>query len=359
MILLIMGISAYSQSNPCQPECQYGPVQLFTYKVCSALDMNGDPQMAAFVMIYYRTMTCNGVTSLQMENLVFIDDRQYWIDELPPLYGNYPTYDPDFICTINRPATEAEIIQALKDALQAAMVSLNLQTDIRVYFKGSCQSMVDLDFPEGFVVQYNDSTGHDTIPVSSLGRIAQFVPCNTVCCNILYQMRIHTAEDGYTFIEYVPGPVESPTQTCEDMPLPVYRNVAEKFRMYIMNPVTGQWEEKEGTPVGQESCKLFCDAMSAPGPFNAFFTTDVVEPGTGEHPLTLSASPTLFDSYIRFTGSLPISQVVMYDMSGREVLRKADLSDHTLNTDGIPKGIYFVQVYFTDNMVKTIKVMKP
>jgi hypothetical protein len=333
----------------CNNDCQFGPMKLFTHTICEAHD-GPDTYPAAFVLIYYQDVTCNGVTTVKLHNLVFIDDRNYY----GPPYLNFQD-----ACLIS-PASysNAQIMQALSNAISAALVSLNITTDIEVLFKGSCTSRTNITFPtRGFVLQPRDSGAADTVWISQMANLAQFVPCNEQCCKITYRMEIREAEEGYTFIVFVPHSIEGNEAECQNSLNPDYNTYEEKLKLTVMLP-DGGTEEVEAVANSQEQCQMLCDRMSAPGPFDANFTTDVREIAGQKIPLALSANPTLFSSYIRFSGSQPISRIMVYDISGNLVMEKPRLNNNELNTSSLKNGIYFIQAYFPGEVVKTIKVMK-
>jgi hypothetical protein len=45
-------------------------------------------------------------------------------------------------------------------------------------------------------------------------------------------------------------------------------------------------------------------------------------------------------------------------MSGKKVISTTHLENDELNTTELKPGVYFIQVYVSDNIVKTIKVAK-
>jgi hypothetical protein len=75
-------------------------------------------------------------------------------------------------------------------------------------------------------------------------------------------------------------------------------------------------------------------------------------------PLEYSANPTLIDDIIVFTANQPIQKVAIFSMDGKKVNTSKSLENNILNTSELKNGIYFIQVSFSDTLVKTIKVVK-
>jgi hypothetical protein len=98
--------------------------------------------------------------------------------------------------------------------------------------------------------------------------------------------------------------------------------------------------------------------MADAPPLNQGFTTDLKENKNNLAKLELTANPTLFNAFIRFSSSSSIKKVIVYDMSGKKVISTTHLENDELNTIELKPGVYFIQVYVSDNIVKTIKVAK-
>jgi hypothetical protein len=97
--------------------------------------------------------------------------------------------------------------------------------------------------------------------------------------------------------------------------------------------------------------------MAPPSP--STFTTSNNELNNKQIPLEFSANPTVINDYLKFTTNKTIAKIMVFNTAGKKVMNINSPENNEINTSELKQGAYFVQVYFTDNNVKTVKVVKP
>lgn len=302
-------------------------------------------QPCVFVFVTYHIMTCDdGSTKVFVDDAVYVDDRDYWLTLYTPNVYNTLTCSPP------------SIGDALKNAINNLVSSLGIPNDVEVIFKGSCSSLVTLSFPNGsFITQPANDLGiahviHFTPGVS----IVQQAPCNDACCKVQYEYRVIDAENGITHSVWVPISFEGDDRTCQDAELPDYNAFPNKIEAQILDPNTNTYITITGIAIGYAPCLLFCRRYNVPKPPDAILSSGI----TKGIPLEFSANPTLVNNFIHFTSNKSIKKVAVYDMSGKIVLQTYKLNNNEIKTSELKNGMYFLQVYFIDNDVKTIKIVK-
>jgi hypothetical protein len=372
-ILSIFMSRGFAQPHLCQDPCPPGPLMSKTIDLCKfnwSGTVNGFPDNLTnapyvFVIINYRLRTCNGVTSVVIEDYVYVDNRDYWINNCfagsvvqPPIAsaiaGN-PCLYPD-------PASANDIKQAVKDAIQLLLADLAIpQSYLDVYFKGACYSMVKLIMPAGsFWAHEPDDLGRrDTTFFSGNTTVQQRIPCNDACCKVTFQIKVITLANGETTYTYKAISYEGDGPSCDMQPLPDYNAYNPKLEATMFDPVTGQTITVNGMFAGQEPCQLTCPQYCYSGPPTAAKTTIATDLASVDAPLEFSASPTLVNNFIRFKSNKPILKILVYDVTGRIVMNSSVLDNsNELNTSELKKGPYFITVYFTGNESKNVKILK-
>lgn len=364
-LLAIFATALLSYAQPlCEP-CQHtvSPEYTYMHVICSTgpLPASCDPNLAGqdipflFVIVTYRVVSCPGANDqLLVNGVVLVDDRQGFEAACPGITSGCGA--PPF------PLSSAYILQQLQNGIGAAVSNLGLNTDIDVIYKGSCNSMVRVTFPEKvYMLQgRGDAPGVDTVWINPESEIWQTVPCNDVCCKVKYKFEIVTAADGETTMTWKADSWEGADLSCPNAPLPDYNTSNRRLTAYT--PGTPP-QEVHPAVMEQTSCSVFCDHMGSPPPPPDIvpgapgFSTDVAEI-KDQLPLRLTADPTLCSNYIRFSTNKPITRVAVYDISGKRVIDTNTLANNELLTSGLKNGVYYVQVYFSENEVKTIKIMK-
>lgn len=377
-----------AQSSLCEDPCPPGALQWAEIPLCwftldpgstpagyNSADFQNVPYV--FVHIGYRLRTCNGVTSIIIDDYVFDDHAESWFNNYfvtPP--NTMPTYQPlveaviaNSGCAYNSSSggsygqpTQAQIKQGIKDAIEKllAQVGNPAQANYDIYFKGSCRSLVSLSFPTGsyFVYGRGDLPGFDTVYTSSYSTIVQSIPCDPGCCKVSYNWRTVTLANGETISKWVAvsSASDAGAGSCENQPLPDYSNYPNKLEANAPGGGT-----VTGTVVSQSSCTIMCSYFYSPPPSPeaplASVGSDIV---SQDQALQITAAPMPFDNFIRLSGNKAInnSVVVVYDINGKKVLNTSCLENGQLNTSELKTGVYFIHVLLPDNTLKTIKAIK-
>jgi hypothetical protein len=377
-LILITLISIVFNSKAQQPPCEGGCVQvsqgtyidvLCRYNWSGTYDDGVNPPVVIsinnepciFVMVNYTIFNCNGVQKLQIDGTVFFNNQQAFNEAY---LSQQPFVQPALSngeITNTSPCafySNADIIQAQINAVGKLVATLGIPANVDVYYKGSCFSLVEIQWPAGATKTYpaggdNPTGGPITIKLSN-SKTTISIPCNDACCKVTYEYRIRTTSTGLTEFYYQPtyAPAD---ESCSMSPLPDYNNYPYRMDAEVIDPVTGVKTTVYGSVINQEPCELICNKYNAPPPGS--FTTDVKNI-TEKHVLELTANPTLFNSFIKFTANKAIKNVTVYDMTGKKVMTTTLPENNELNTVELKQGQYFIQVNFIDNSVKTIKVMK-
>lgn len=351
-VCIVFNTSA--QSHLCDDHCPPGPMQWTTITLCDATHPGPPPETGptVFVMIGYRIRTCNGITSIIIDNYVVVDNRNY-------LTSLGFIVNPS--CTIPNPMSSADLKQASTDAINQLIGQIGnpSQGNYEVYFKGACYSLVQLSFPDGafFPGTPHDLGQIDTFYVSSGSTVTQAIPCNDVCCKVTYQWKVVTLSNGETISRWVPISYEGDGGNCENQPMPDYNSYNPKLEATIFDPNTGQYTTVTGTVVNQEPCELTCPRFVASPPPSPL-TSIKIDLSKADANIQLSASPIPFSNFIQITSNKPLTKIVIYDMKGRKVMTLNKLENGEINTSELKEGVYFIQVYFDNNNVKSLKVIK-
>jgi hypothetical protein len=376
-----------AQSPICGDTCQPGPQQWVEIPLCwfdyfypgyppsgpSPQTFTHNPYV--FVELAYRIDACHSPASIIIDDYVFVDDADFWINNyfLQPPGPTWPIghdlgaenaislstcgYESSTPGTYV-PPTLAQIKQAIHDAIEMLLKQLGNPAlgSYNIYFKGSCRSLVGLSFPTGdYIVGDSDDLGHrDTFYLSPGSIVYQSIPCSDVCCKVNYQWQEVTLADGTTISRWVAVSSATDGGDCAGQGLPDYNLYTPKIK--AQRPGGGT---DSGTVVSQYPCELLCPQFYAPPPTGPSTTvgSDIVPK---DHALQLSAGPLPFNNYIRFTSNKAMNKVVVtvYDLNGKKVLNASCLENGQLNTSELKAGTYFIQVWFPDNTMKTIKAIK-
>jgi hypothetical protein len=376
-LLALIFNTAFSQQQSCNNSCTIGPTQSYTHVVCSGLfngaytpSGGGAPVSITnlkvdyvFVVVTYNIITCpNGRSTIQIVGTCFIDHRSFlsggiWVS------GPLGEYCPGTLSPPTSTCTTPTILQAQLDAINGLVVSFGLSADVDVYFKGSCNSMVQIEWPQGSYNNYTVTT--ETTSGSTTGTLRVelsnttsyvSVPCDEACCMVTFKYKIRQTSQGYTESYYVPTYSPVPND-CASNPIPNYASYPDKPSAYIDDPILGT-TQVFGTVVGQTPCEPICNRYMAP-PSPSTFTTSNNELNNKQIPLEFSANPTVINDYLKFTTNKTIAKIMVFNTAGKKVMNINSPENNEINTSELKQGAYFVQVYFTDNNVKTVKVVKP
>ncbi|MFZ4797573.1 MAG: T9SS type A sorting domain-containing protein [Bacteroidia bacterium] len=387
LIISIIFMGLYNSNAQTTPPCENGCIEVskgtYIAEICKYnwigyyINPAADPLLypggivplsitnapCVFIMVNYTIFNCNGISKLQIDGTVFIDNTNAFNQSYSD--PSWTGLSPSIGCIISNttPCTfisnPANIIQAQINAINKLVASLGIPANLDTYFKGSCNSLVEIQWPAGAFITYppggdNPTGGPITVNLSN-STTTESVPCNEACCKVTYEYRIRTASNGET--EHYYQPTYAPAdETCSNSPLPNYNTYPNRLSATVIDPITGLSSTVYGTVIGQHPCELICNKYNAPPPTGCF-TTDVKDV-TKTIPLEFSANPTLVNNFIKFTTSKMIKNVMVFDMTGKKVMNITTPDSNELNTAELKEGTYFIQVYFTDNSVKTIKVVK-
>jgi len=345
----------FSQGSLCKDPCPPGPIIYRTIPHCYLLDNNNNPVPSVFTIIAYRIRNCNGVSTTIIENFVVVDERDYYLNTLRF------TIDNTRPCLLPSPLLESDLLALSAEAV-SALVSLNGNAQLGpydLYFKGACRSLVELEFPTGSFFTTgapNDFGIIDTFYLSNQTYIYQSIPCHDICCKITWNYDIINMENGETQTIWYPISVEVDTSSCNSQSLPNYLLYDKKIEANMYNPISGVYEKVKGVPIKQYECRLSCGYYGIPLP--GFLTSVETDISPDISNIELKASPIPFNNSIKLSTNKPIKEVNFYDMKGKIVLNIKNLNDGEINTNQLERGIYFIQVNFGGNIIKTIKVIK-
>ncbi|MFN4083296.1 MAG: T9SS type A sorting domain-containing protein [Bacteroidia bacterium] len=314
---------------------------------------------AVFVMIIFKLRTCNGITSIIIDNYVVVDRRDLL---------RYLDFTINLNCTIPEPMTAIDLQQAVVDAINRLLSQLGnpTQGQYEIYFKGACYSLVQLSFPNGaFFTSTPDDLGKiDTFYLSANSTITQSIPCcddpnNQCCCKVTYRWQVVTLSNGETISKWVPVSIDGDNSNppCASRPIPNYTSYTPKLEAQIFDPVTGLYQTVNGNFISQTPCEMKCPRF-IPSPPEYPITSVKTDLGNQDANIQLTASPIPFGNYIKISSNKPILKAVVYDMKGKKVLRENKIENGQINTAELKEGVYYIQVYFDNNNVKTLKVIK-
>ncbi len=369
LVTLIFSTNIKAQSNLCEDPCPPGPKLWKTIPLCQVFnyptfDGNGNAIVirevnTVFVEIAYRIRICNGITSFIIEDYVFVDSRNFLV-----------TIDPWFVtaigstpCGYPNPPTTSSIKRAIQEAIQIFLGMMGNPSvgNHDVFFKGSCNSMVVLSFPDStFFTSAPDDLGMtDTFYVNSSSTVSQFIPCEDVCCKVTYNWQVVTLSNGETTSRWVAisSVGEGDEVNCSSQVLPDYNTYSGKLTGKKFDPISGTYIDVQGNVVQQEPCDLICPRLLAPPPPD--FTTSIKSDLSKDaNKIDVNASPVPFNNFLKVNSNKEILKVLIYDLNGRVLLQSNSLDGDRINTTEIKNGIYFLQVEFANDIVKTIKVIK-
>lgn len=254
----------------------------------------------------------------------------------------------------------------IQSAITEAITRLVNQTrassrrDYEVSFKGSCFSLVTLTFPDGafFVGTPDDAGTVDTFNLSAGSMITQKIPCNEVCCKVSYRWQKTSLINGQTISRWTPISFEGDSDDCANQPAPDYNSFSSQLEATVYDPLTGQYNTVKGSLVSQTACELICPRIMAPPPPINSLTSVKTDKNNKDENLQLSASPIPFNDFIKITSNQVIAKAVFYDLKGRKVLTISKIENGEINTSELKEGVYYIQVYFEGNQVRSLKVIK-
>jgi len=345
--LMFFSFGKVKAQSLCDDPCPPGPLFWQTITLCTQKNLSPpyDQGPAVFVTIAYRIRTCNGVSSIIIDNYVVVDSRN--------TLSGFQTNPP---CNYPIPMSTIDLEQAAKDAIAILLGQLGnpAQGNYEIYYKGSCNSLVKLSYPAGaFIVGAPDDLGQSQIfRIPTGSTVAVWIPCDDACCKVTYNWQLITTSNGETTWKWLPISYNSDGADCASQPLPDYNSFPNKLEAQLPDGSTST-----GTVVSQEPCQPHCPRFVAPPPPSPL-TSVKTDLSKQEENIQLTASPIPFNNFIQLSSNKPILKVVVYDMKGKKVLNTTKLENGELNTSELKEGIYFIQLHFENNIVKSLKVVK-
>jgi hypothetical protein len=314
-----------------------------------------------FVLITYREINCNGNNSLLIDDVVFIDESEFYRS-----YGGVH-------CVVRTPIVDVinlapdPTYNDIKDAIRISIDSLisesGLETSIDLYFKGACNSLVTLKFPEGTFFSHspNDLGVYpDTTWLHENTTITQTVPCNDTCCKVTYEYQIVSATNGETKSKFVPVSLSGNSQNCSGHTPINYDTYPYRLIGKKINPSTGAYETSNYTEISFNTCEIicvYCTNTSSVSLLKRSFITDKLD-SNYKNNFELNTWPTLFNNFIKFQCSEKIEKLAIYDASGNNILNTNLDSENLLHTESFKTGLYYIQIFLPSDIIKTIKVIK-
>lgn len=380
-LVTITSLNSSAQSPLCEDPCPPGPKLTAKIDLCNfnwSGTVNGVPETINeaffFVFINYRLRTCDGITSIIIDDYVFVENSDWWNNLYFPsgtdvdgtivgVPNNLQLVSPASISNCKYlPLNAANIDLAITDAINKLVNNVGAQSQgsYEVYFKGSCNSLVGLKFPDGsFFLSGNENGGTDTSFVSSKSTLNQMIPCNDACCKLTYEWRPderYPLENGETISVLVITSVGGDPEQCQNQPLPNYATSPNALKLYVLNSSTGQYELKTGELLEQLPCELACSKWDVSLPTNSLYLkSDIIKDATS---FDLRVNPTLADNFVEISSAQKIEKITFIDLSGRLVKKITQFDGDKIKIDDLKTGYYFIQVFTTKGDVKSIKIKK-
>lgn len=374
-VFFLFAFSVSAQVPPCNNPCPPGAQQSTIITLCSfnwsgMVTCPGQPPYpytlsnAPFiqVIINYRIKDCAGVKSVLIDDYVYVDNSDYWINDCFNGCSTSPSIASAIAasgCGYPVPPTSNSIKTAVAAAIAQLLTNLNISTQasLEAYFPGSCYSLVHLSFPSGsFWTQANDLGGTDTIKLSPGTDVTQSIPCDPSCCKVTYKLKVITLANGMTQYTWIAVSYDAGAgPPCDANPLPDYNVFPNKLTATVIDPLTGLPTTVYGTLTSQDPCTLTCPSICMPPGLKAGISTDISKEAIQ---LELLVGPTLVNNFVRIKSNKTLTKVQLFDISGRQVLSLNKVETGEINTSELKAGTYFMQMIFNTNEQRTVKLVK-
>ncbi|MCC6371354.1 MAG: T9SS type A sorting domain-containing protein [Bacteroidia bacterium] len=376
-IFLLFARSAFAQLPPCDNPCPPGAQQFSIIPLCS-FSWNGTvtcmgPPVSTYtyslnnmpfiqVIINFRIKDCAGVKSVLIDDYVYMDNSDYWINDCFNGCATNPSISSALAssgCGYPTPATSNSIKTAVAAAINQLLTNLGISTQasLEVYFPGSCYSLVHLSFPAGsFWTQANDLGGTDTIRLSPGSDVTQSIPCDPSCCKVTYKQKVITLANGMTQYTWIAMSYQAGAgPPCETNPIPDYNLFPNKLTATVIDPLTGMPTTVYGVVTSQDPCTLTCPSICMPPGLRAGISTDINKEAVQ---LELLVAPTLVNNFVKITSNKALSKVQVFDVNGKQVLLLNKVETGEVNTSELKPGTYFMRITFNENEQQTVKILK-
>lgn len=345
-ILLILSISLFPNLSNGQPNaCDCEPVTTLKHFVyvteCSPPDMpinnnsdcgTWDPNCMCYitstplsaVILEYTETVCGGNIAIVFKSATFFGPMY-----ASPTPGNFGNQSRDY------PLAQ----QALLSSLGSANLSF-------VYPAG-CQTVASVTYPDPSPCYYFWPEGplagkiQAIVNLGNPSPILELLPCEGEnCCRLDYTYDVNTHR--YTLVNF------NPIQPCPANPPTI---TTKQFHCMDINnrPIT-----YTGTVTYPRPCESYCGAE-----LNTLFKTSKeskFEPLPDFAKFNISPIPAKDNIY--FSSTENISKIEIYDMSGKKIEKVFLVEKDKLNISDLAESTYYVKIYFDNNSLRTIKIIK-
>jgi hypothetical protein len=233
-----------------------------------------------------------------------------------------------------------------KEAQQALLNSIGGSAQSIVH-PAACRTMAEVTYPNPSPCYYFWPEGPLAGQVQSMvnlgipSPILELLACDGEnCCKLDYTYDVNTGR--YTNVSFPQNIV------CPSLPPTI---ITKTFECLDRNnkPVT-----YTGTVTFPYPCESYCNAAlntlfktSNNADFRAF--PDLQE---------LSLSPIPAKDFITFSNIDNVSKIELYNTSGKKIEQNFNLNSKKIDISEIVNGVYFVKVFFNDNGMRSIKIIK-
>ncbi len=334
-----------AQTDPCG--CTTTSTKLsYTYQVPSSMciNSNGDQEFA-YVVINYTLVQCGPDIGIMFSSATFIAPS-----------CNLGYFNSSNINTAYR-AAQQDVLD-LYPTINGGIMDW-------VYPSG-CISKAKVSWPPNITCYTFYPEGPKAGQVSYIyqlnDRTENLLPCDGEnCCTFTYSYNVGTGR--YSFISKTPDIV-----CTSDLLL-----TTDTLRCFDINGI-------EQTYIGTVTSHLDCESYCDPA-FNLLIKTDIdktiktigkentngilqnTKNGSNSFkpfpdPMDFKLAPTLAHDNVTFSDIKSIEKIVVYDLTGKQVMEQSVFENNNLNISKLKEGVYNVRVYFLNTGIRTIKIMK-
>lgn len=169
----------------------------------------------------------------------------------------------------------------------------------------------------------------------------ELLPCDgDNCCQLDYTYDVNT--NRYVLVSF------PHTIVCPALP-PTITTKTFECRDINNKPVT-----YTGIVSFPNGCQSYCNNS-----LNTLFKTSKnsnFRPFPELNELSLSPIPT--KDFVAFSNIDNVNKVELYSLSGKRIEQNFTLHNNKIDVSDLAKGVYFVKVFFNDNGVRSIKIVK-
>jgi hypothetical protein len=323
IVLTLTAVNAFAQS-PCVPCTPTKTREVFTYvKTCEI------------------TPTCPGTL---IDNVCDCSNPTEWVE----IYYYLIVCGNDVGVLFDQAVIHNGYVFTPTDYKNLQQVLINKYNPTGVFsfmYSEGCQAMAEVKYPAGTkcysLVPEGPNAGQLVMYDYDKDRTVQTIACpGSDCCKLDYVFDANTKSYHLQNISGG-GACTSPT--------PNITTSSISCKDINGNPVTytGQVNFISG-------CETYCDES-----INTVYKTNntkTFEPFAEQ--LNFSVLPTPANESITFNSTKQIGKIEIYDVAGKKLMAQNNFDNNTINISTLPKGIHVVRVYFTNNIIKSIKIVK-